>query len=359
MSKMKKLLVSLCALLAVCTSANAQGMTATLQQGDKMTPYYGPDAFIQAYNAAPQKGAIITLSAGTFNTVDSIMKQVKIIGNGYKDNKTVIDNELYVKADNVTVEGVELYLFRMKDTENLVIRRCKIFDIQNREGIIESYKHKNTIVDQCIITSLDGAIGGGENYCIKNSIINSNYQGAKVDQQCAYITNCVFILCVNFFHSCKYKAIFKNNLISLHKTNDLELSSFCDSIGMECYNNVFVEGTKVKFKRIEGGMYACESTIDPDTRWTTPELNHEETLTWKNNTSTNYNAVFGESDEENPLLAPIITTIKGDDGTVVGPYGGTGFSVNPSIPRIADSKIDSNTDADGKLNVKIKVEVNQ
>lgn len=323
-----------------------------------MTPYYGPDAFVQAYNAAPQKGAIITLSAGTFNTVDSIMKQVKIIGNGYKDNKTVIDNELYVKADNVTVEGVELYLFRMKDTENLVIRRCKIFDIQNSLGVNTGYRHKNTIVDQCIITSADGSISGGENYCVKNSIINTFIGFKKTDLQCAYITNCAFVL-PNWFQTQKYKVILKNNLISLCLTNGLELSSFCYSIGMECYNNIFFEGVKYNTNGGRGGMYVIESTIDPDTRWTTPELNHEETLTWKNNTSTNYNDVFGESDEGNPLLAPIITTIKGDDGTVVGPYGGTGFSVNPSIPRIVDSKIDSNTDADGKLNVKIKVEVNQ
>ena len=91
----------------------------------------------------------------------------------------------------------------------------------------------------------------------------------------------------------------------------------------------------------------------------TPELYWAESNTCKGNTAASYNAVFGDSDEENPLLAPIITTIKGDDGTVVGPYGGTGFSVNPSIPRIVESKIDSNTDAEGKLNVKIKVEVNQ
>jgi hypothetical protein len=52
-------------------------------------------------------------------------------------------------------------------------------------------------------------------------------------------------------------------------------------------------------------------------------------------------------------------SFKGDDGTVVGPYGATGFSIVPSIPRIVESTIDSNTNADGKLNVKIKVEVNK
>lgn len=36
-----------------CMSASvfADGLTSTLQQGDKMTPFYGDDAFKQAYEA--------------------------------------------------------------------------------------------------------------------------------------------------------------------------------------------------------------------------------------------------------------------------------------------------------------------
>ena len=45
----------------------------------------------------------------------------------------------------------------------------------------------------------------------------------------------------------------------------------------------------------------------------------------------------------------------GQDGTLRGPQGGTGFSSYPSIPRVTSKTIDSNTDADGKLNVKITV----
>ena len=45
----------------------------------------------------------------------------------------------------------------------------------------------------------------------------------------------------------------------------------------------------------------------------------------------------------------------GQDGTLRGLQGGTGFSSYPSIPRVTSKTIDSNTDADGKLNVKITV----
>ena len=55
----------------------------------------------------------------------------------------------------------------------------------------------------------------------------------------------------------------------------------------------------------------------------------------------------------------IKTELKGDDGKQVGPYGGSGFTMIPSIPRITDSTIDSYTDSSGKIKVKIKVESNQ
>ena len=45
----------------------------------------------------------------------------------------------------------------------------------------------------------------------------------------------------------------------------------------------------------------------------------------------------------------------GDDGTPVGITGGSGFSPYPSIPRITSKQIDSKTDSEGKLNVKITV----
>lgn len=348
---MKKTFLLLVALVATVVGASAQGQTATLQQGDKMTPFYGRDAFKQAYNAAPQKGGVITLSAGTFNQVDSVMKEVKIIGSGYKENKTIIDSILHIKANNVTIEGVDVHFLTMNGTDHLTIRHSKILNLQRRETY-NHYKHKNTIVDQCVVY-VDVATVGGENYCIKNSFINE-FRGG-IGEKIAYVANCVF----GRPNKDYIFAIFKNNLIGV---GDLtaENEIIIQDIG-EYYNNVFFSGLIRQnnvYDHTYDGTWRVDITLNPDTRSKTPKLNHEETMTWKNNTAVSYDDVFGESDEENPLYAPIVTTIKGDDGTVVGPYGGTGFSINPSIPRIVESKIDSNTDADGKLNVKIKVEVN-
>lgn len=74
---MKKILFLFVALVSMSASMHADGLTATLQQGDKMTAFYGVDAFKQAYEAA-NDGAVITLSSGKFNDVATIEKSITI-----------------------------------------------------------------------------------------------------------------------------------------------------------------------------------------------------------------------------------------------------------------------------------------
>lgn len=373
---MKKTFLLLVALVATVVGASAQGQTATLQQGDKMTPFYGPDAFVQAYNAA-QKGAVITLSAGTFNTVDSVMKEITIIGNGYKENKTVIKEKFYdvytlkenkvpisliIRANNVKLEGLDMNCVIIKKSDHLTFRHCRIYNLFGNETSTASWptgQHKNTVIDQCVI-GVDKACDG-ENYCIKNSIIGaflfSDDQKASTG---TLVCNCLFA-CVNGKDgsSTLPHAVYKNCLMGVYMKEGNEIYDNSKEFGYEFYNNVFFRGIGwSNDKGREDGRWNIVLSLDKNSQWTTPELNWQESQTCKGNIAISYDDVFGESDEENPLYAPIVTTIKGDDGTVVGPYGGTGFSINPSIPRIVESKIDSNTDADGKLNVKIKVEVN-
>jgi hypothetical protein len=46
---------------------------------------------------------------------------------------------------------------------------------------------------------------------------------------------------------------------------------------------------------------------------------------------------------------------NGQDRTLVGPQGGTGFSPYPSIPRIIGQEISTSTDQDGNISVKLDV----
>lgn len=393
---MKKVLFTLVALVAATVGANAQGQTATLQQGDKMTPYYGPDAFVQAYNAA-QKGAVITLSAGTFNTVDSITKQVTIIGNGCVSNgeiestrisdKTIrhggSDNltSLIINANNVKIEGVyfssNVYI---RNVSNTLLRKC-YFNMP----LHGTHIHKSTVIDQCFINKLY-ALARGENMCIKNSFLNYLYDGIGMENDLnycrqnsannpAYFCNCLIphyfdyvdstiqnFVCYGTYKKCilgqrAYDSYF---LFSNRSSTDYwqkYIITPMHSIYNEYYYNVFFL-YPYKYEKNASGNWVDEVFEEMKTK----EMYFDmvDTQTQKGNTSSTWSALF--NDDENARWWEVLKSdipFMGDDGTVVGPYGGTGFSISPSIPRIVESKIDSNTDADGKLNVRIKVEVNK
>lgn len=326
--------------------AKAQQQTATLQRGNSTTYYYGEDAFKEAYNAA-NDGSVITLSAGYFNTVDSVMKQITVRGNGYTGEKTVIGKKQYdnwtypyslvVCADNVNLEGLffEKGVRINQDLKNLFIKR----------SYVESFfcpgstTNQNTIIENCKV----GLISSPKmtNFCIKNSYI---------DHLAGVYTSSSALL-LNTIVGCYIAAVFsyRNCIINATAWDHLR---FSDS--QEYIDNVFFYGVTSHY-----GIDGATVSIDESTRYSTPTLPDIETSNFKGNSVALFDDIFNYTNEENPLYAPIITTITGDDGTVVGPYGGTGFSENPTIPRITESKIDTYTDGEGKLNVKVKVEVGQ
>jgi len=344
---MKRTILFLAAAIALVMGAKAQQQTATLQRGNSTTYYYGQDAFKEAYNAA-NDGSIITLSAGYFNTVDSVMKQITLRGNGYTGDKTVIGGtnqsesrpySLVVCADNVNLEG--LYLEKgariKKDLENLFIKRCYIDYFFSHFST-----HQNTIIENCkvgLVLSFNHT-----NFCIKNSYVDY-CQSAK-------------------------DALFLNSIVGNYRISSSYrncIINICDNYGQVTFDDTHEFIDNVFFCGVVWGdwnlMIDIGSTatvsINESTRYSTPTLPDIETSNIKGNSVALFDDVFNYTNEENPLYAPIITTITGDDGTVVGPYGGTGFSEAPSIPRITESKIDTYTNGEGKLNVKVKVEVGQ
>ena len=105
---MKKTLLLLVAIALTSAKMMAEGLAATLQQGETMTAFYGVNAFVDAYNAA-EDGAVITLSEGQFNDVTSIEKSITVVGNmafdveGYEktyiSGTTVNAGETMIEAD--------------------------------------------------------------------------------------------------------------------------------------------------------------------------------------------------------------------------------------------------------------------
>ena len=185
---MKKTLLLLVAIALTSAKMMAEGLTATLQQGETMTAFYGVNAFVDAYNAA-EDGAVITLSEGQFNDVTSIEKSITVVGNmafdveGYE--KTYISGTT-INADNVTFEGIYFTNnVALGNINNCHIKRCRI---GNELTYVSSTIHTNTLIDQCVI-NIESAMSTCKDYCIKNSTVNY-FSSTNPSTNIAYIANC-------------------------------------------------------------------------------------------------------------------------------------------------------------------------
>lgn len=331
---MKKILFLYVALLSMSASVMADGLTATLQQGESMTPFYGVDAFKQAYEAA-QDGAVITLSSGKFNDVSSIDKSITIVG-AYafdaKDPEATVLTATTINADNVKIEGI----YFSSDVTIGGVSNCHL-----KRSWVNGYltstsgtEHVNTLIDQCLIKK-DAAIANGKNYCIKNCTIGGFY-AMNTTENIAYITNCYvyYWYCRDSPSMKQPYAIYKNNMLQLVNNTSssprLSLSS-----PSEFYYNVFV-------KCHAGGAYFTTDYIRFEFNSGCVNLGNDYSSSFQSCT-------IGLNDNSDNKT--------GQDGTPVGITGGTGFSKYPAIPRITNQAIDATTDAEGKLNVKVAVEV--
>ena len=356
---MKRIVLWVVSLVLVSANVFADGLTATLQQGERMTPFYGVDAFKQAY-AAADSGAVITLSAGTFNNVDTIAKSIKIIGNYAFDAsspETTILASAIIAANKVTIDGI--YFSGSVTLGN--IEDCKIVHswMNNLNYSSTSAWHTNTIVDQCVIKN-ETAIKQGRNYTIKNSTINK-FGAYNTSDNIAYITNCVIYNFV-YDHTDPGKrdagigispsipvAIYKNNVLGIDVT--CYRYSYSSTIKYYYYYNVYFSSPSEFYYNIYAMTYYQYSTNSYYYTYDGSNVYYKSGCQNAGNTKKTRSSVV--SGTQYPAV--LTTPGYGQDGTLRGPQGGTGFSSYPSIPRVTSKTIDSNTDADGKLNVKITV----
>lgn len=311
-----------------CTSVvRSQGLTATLQKGDNMTAFYGVTAFKDAVTAADD-GAIITLSEGTFNTGTSaapmeISKSITIIGNGGIDisAKTTLEY-LNITGNKVRVEGVSINNVSLGEVTDVTFFRSYIVTIAS------AVSHVNTLVDQCKV-KYDHAIELGKNYCIKNSVVE-NLSGSNSTSNLAYIENCIIFYFMLVNGNIAYigpYAIYKNNIIlidSNYSSSNILLNP------SQAFNNIFTRSSSY-----------CSLDIMKGNKFGISQVN-----------------IFGEVRSFSGSMGSmkvVDDTYKGEDGTPVGIFGGTGCSTTPTNPQITEKVIDSHTDKDGKINVKITV----
>lgn len=339
-----KRLISLVAVLACMAVGYAQSaLVATLNHGEAVSVFYGASALAEAYDAATH-GDVITLSNGTFNSVD-IAKNITVRGAGMDETGpcTRINGNfnLYGVPDSVdatghlTLEGLYhdgniYYATSNKHTspvKNAHFVKCRLNKIDRNytKDVLQ-----NAVFLQC-------RIKGGlylynlESYahCINSVIYNPVVSSSAKDTQFEF-TNCLVIGSPNNWdHSLFTNCILKSTSFSSVPSSCM--TSNCLGIGysnstIDIFNNLYPAN---KYGTIKEG--------DVATIFKTFTGTYTDTET------------FELTDEAKAKYL-------GTDGTEVGIYGGSlPFTTESSLPKIKKFNVASKSTEDGKLKVEIEV----
>lgn len=322
---MKKFIVLFVAVMAMfATTAKAQSsLLATLNHEGTISTFYGTNALQQAHAAAAD-GDVITLSSGTFQSVN-ITKAVTLRGAGMVlDAATQI--EPTVLANDFTI-----------DISDETTQRLTIEGIYTNQMVrINKLKNAMFLKDRFRYFAFPGC-AYGKDLTFIHCRITERYNGTDYSNNSAVFQNCI----VRDMHGNNY--IFNNCLFleanNLHCGNSeyrncIILGSNNANSSSTYYNNLYCKySSAVKFN------------VTNNTNVEVAEDNEA----IKN--------LFGNSDDnEYKLTEAAKALIKGTDGTEVGIYGGSlPYDPTPTNPQISKFNVAAKTTADGKLSVDIEV----
>lgn len=325
---MKKLFLSLVALIATTMSFAQSTLVATLSHGSNITMYYGTYALRDAYNAAVS-GDIINLSGGSFQAVD-IKKAVTLRGVGIDNaNPTYIMSNFTIEipsddANRFSMEGIQCanYITMNGSFTNAYFLKCQIQRVTCQGSV------KNTLFANCKVVNSYFDVDGTCTVQIINSLV-SHFQVR--DNAAATVVNSIIIPMNNFeAHSIKNSQLINCIVFNNSRSYGKGLASTttatnCVSLGLE-------------------QTLACPLT-NPSTCQNCSQAKMDEVLV----DLTNYE-----------LTDVAKTKYLGNDGTEVGLYGGImPYTSTPSYPQITKMKVANKTTADGKLSVEIEVSAAQ
>ena len=305
----------------------AEGLTATLTKSDKsIEVFYGEGAFREAYNKATD-GNIITLSGGSFNSPDSLTKSITVIGNGAFSDKATTQSPITqvgttrLSADNIVFEGINISYLYIGKTQNVSVRRCYIGN-----GLYSSGAHSNTTIEDCAV---------GIFYALENST------------NC-YIKNCTIIRFLKLNSKDKLAVIEDTHVRYWFYNNSSDYKQPY-AIYRNCALGFYNVGTTTRYSipiSSPSEFYDVRFLILPNSS--------------SDSLSSYYAFSYSTGVKYSGLDRTIVTKLTWPIYTTwVSKYGCKDFKFYPSIPRVTSSEIDSQTDADGKLKVKINVAIGE
>ncbi len=325
---MKNYFVALLAIFAFALTASAQSsLVATLNHEGAVTVFYGADGLKQAHAAAVH-GDAITLSPGSFSSVD-ITKAVSIHGAGMTtDSVTYMEPTILAGDFKINVPDTISHRFFMEGiTNNATVKMEKLYNgqlVKCRFKKIESPSNMcvvNLSILHCrIAEELD--LFYWDSATVLSSVIKSVYRRDAESSPRYSFTNCYVGTCYIPYSE------FKNCVV---------LSGHSGYAGDKhsTYNNNILIATY------------SSSTLNNYNSRNNMRISKEEAGNLANNYS---------DDETYALPENVKNLIKGTDGTEVGIYGGSfPYDHTPSNPQITKFSVAKKSTADGKLNVVIEI----
>lgn len=311
---MKKILLSLIAMIIATVSFAQNTLVATLTHGDEIKVFYGANAFINAHNAATD-GDVINLSGGGFYGLtngSAISKAITVRGTGVNAANPTIIQEFYVNIpgsseSKLIFEGCTMNRIIVHDVlPDVCFYKCKIQKIENLSA---GCVFRNAMFVNCDINSYHFWSEDASNSiqfinCYVNDVTGShNFVNCVIKQ--TQMDGSILVNCI------------------LYGTSDYGLGQ-CTPIW-------------------------CVAVGDPDRKAFRNVVNTQ-------NCSYADLGIFINSDVLNDLTDEAKETYKGNDGTPVGAFGGLmPYSMTPSYPVIMKMEVANKTTADGKLNVNIEI----
>ncbi len=332
---MKKI-ISLCIVVLMTTAAFAQQQLATLLHNDSITVFYGVNALRSAH-AAAVNGDAITLSEGTFNSVN-ITKAVTIRGAGMfvdttaRTMPTILQGEFHIDVPQdstywLTLEGLYHYQYILyKTAYNPLFMKCKFKKFQ---ADINTTGMSNARFINCIIEEWHNCTNNSVWRATGTQFINCAIL-STTDESPDRLVNCVaYVYPYNATSKTIINSVVYYNGGTTGNGSNNSYSSF-NSIGIH----------------IKGNNYYDLSVVSGNNLWN---------YTTFNQVFKTFNGTY--SDGINfELKDDIAASRLGTDGTQVGIYGGQ-CPFDPSVrnPLIGHATVGRTTTSDGKLEVEVQV----
>lgn len=345
---MKKLFLSLVALIVAAMSYAQGSLLATLNHAGQISAFYGADALKQAVEAA-ESGDVITLSSGQFNATN-ITKPITLRGAGMSVN---------TDPNNPHEATILQGAFSINIADSLS-GRVIMEGLYSNSAITYSGTLKNAQFLKCRFQSF---LGNSEATLTNTSFIHCRiYNGFnQISNSNVYFINSI-VCCPGTTHTTS-TIEFDNCFVKFDNSSVTGGGKYVNNVVNAYYKNCVIQSTvNSTDSTIPSSCvaYNCVSVGNFEGIFNNIQNNTNKYLASPSEFFKTYSATSGGTYINDSwsfeLTESAAKTYLGTDGTQVGIYGGNlPYDENPTIPQITKCNVASKSTADGKLSVDIEV----